>query len=372
MEKSCHYYAVLALGLMSGLKPETARTVAYASQYVDDAKINKITFKDRYGDPLFIDHKVKGRRPVSIAHNIATCHSYFKIETFNWQSMTGNTSVFHFFPAGEGETFTEKMLCHHDPAVLRSLVAAAAARKTLDPVRLGMLLHVYADTFAHRGFSGILCLENDVKYLQTEAGRNLLRHLGRRLKRFVLHLMNRLFKYVLPAYGHAKALTYPDIPFLEWSYIYDRTDTLKSPKKTGIIENPARYREAFTAIARVFGSIKDKNAFTNKAVFLSGDAWNDFFAVMFKNESMPSKIRRWRRFIKKLDAPSAGAYDDREWLRGAFLDFDKRLAGKRVIRGVRLVEGYKKTPWFQFIRSVDWYKTVIFKRLAAGRVTIPR
>ncbi len=372
MEKSCHYYAVLALGLLSGLKPETARKIAYASQYVDDARINKITFRDRYDDPLFIDHTIKGRKPVSIAHNISTCHSYFKIETFNWQSMTGNTSVFHFFPAGRGGTFTEKMLCHHDPAVLRNLVASVAARKTLDPVRLGMLLHVYADTFAHRGFSGILCLENDVKYLQTKAGRHILRHLGRRLKGFVLHLMNRLFKYVLPAYGHAKALNYPDIPFLEWSYIYDRTDTLKSPKATGGIKNRVRYHEAFTAIARVFASLGDKSVFTNKAARLTGDDWGKFFAVMFKNESMPSKIRRWRRFIKKLDAPSAGAYDDREWLRGALLGFDERLADRRVIRGVRLVDGYRKTPWYQFIRSVDWYKTLIFKRLASGGVAIPR
>jgi hypothetical protein len=367
MEKSCHYYAVLALGLLSGLKPETARTIAYASQYVDDAKVNKITFSRRYADRLFIQH---GRR--SVVHNIATAHAYFKIDTFNWQSMTNNTSVFHFFPAGRGETFTEQMLCHHDPALLRTLVGEVAAATPFDPVRLGMLLHVYADTFSHRGFAGILCLENDVKYLQTRAGRNFLSHLGRRLKRFFLHLMNKLFKYLIPAYGHGKALKYPDTPFLKWSYIYDRTDTLKSPKETGEIDNTTRYREAFRAIARVLGSIKDRNAYTGAVRRVSGEDLRGFYAIMFKNESFRRKIRKWRRFIGRLDRSCAGAYDQYEWLKEAVENFDKRMASRRVMWGIRLVPDYQKTPWFLFIQSVSWYKAEIFRRLTAAGLTIPR
>ncbi|WP_164967600.1 DUF6765 family protein [Arcobacter sp. CECT 8985] len=40
MEISSHYYALLALCRIRGAKKEIAHKIAYASQFVDDAKIN--------------------------------------------------------------------------------------------------------------------------------------------------------------------------------------------------------------------------------------------------------------------------------------------------------------------------------------------
>ena len=42
-----------------------------------------------------------------------------------------------------------------------------AALKEGDPIKLGITLHAYADTFSHQGFSGILSKVNDVEELAT-------------------------------------------------------------------------------------------------------------------------------------------------------------------------------------------------------------
>ena len=43
MEISSHYYALLALCRTCGINKEIAHKIAYASQFVDDAKINCLT-----------------------------------------------------------------------------------------------------------------------------------------------------------------------------------------------------------------------------------------------------------------------------------------------------------------------------------------
>ena len=75
MEKSSHYYAVLALSRICGMKKEYALCLAYASQFVDDAKINHFRFKEpKVSDQLFEERDGK-----QILVNVATCHSYFVV-----------------------------------------------------------------------------------------------------------------------------------------------------------------------------------------------------------------------------------------------------------------------------------------------------
>jgi len=44
LKKDAHFYAVLALSRACGFKKKSANDIAYASQFVDDAKINLINF----------------------------------------------------------------------------------------------------------------------------------------------------------------------------------------------------------------------------------------------------------------------------------------------------------------------------------------
>jgi len=104
MEISSHYYALLALSRLVGCSKDIAAKIAYASQFVDDAKINTITFQ-RLNPTEDIFENTDDHKTLT---NIATCHSYSKINTFNYGAMINNTAAFHFIPGCDGDSFIRK------------------------------------------------------------------------------------------------------------------------------------------------------------------------------------------------------------------------------------------------------------------------
>ncbi|MBM9536319.1 hypothetical protein JWG43_04465 [Desulfobulbus alkaliphilus] len=77
--------------------------------------------------------------------------------------------------------------------------------------RLGVAMHVYADTWSHQGFAGVLHTINRVSYAR-ETGDSGVFSSG--LASFINEVLNR----TVPPLGHARANVLPDIPFLEWQY----------------------------------------------------------------------------------------------------------------------------------------------------------
>jgi hypothetical protein len=233
MEISSHYYALLALCRTCGMDKITSYKVAYASQFVDDGKINCIT-------PTNAEE----------INNIATCHSYFKIKTFNYQAMLFNTVAFHFFPCCDRDkSFTEKLVCKKNNSILKGIIDQSLIK---DPEVFGMLMHVYADTFSHHGFSGLLSKQNDI---ENEEAENLLIFqdgLKSIFTYFLGHdkIINKLKKEkdiddFIPAYGHAQVGHYPDIPYLKWSYNYANDRCNNTNNKTIKVDNTKRFENAF-------------------------------------------------------------------------------------------------------------------------------
>ena len=81
MKKDAHYYALLAMARSVGIEKETAHKIAYASQFVDDAKINKITLAA--DNPSQILSELSDPQKII---NAATCHSYSDLSTYNYSS----------------------------------------------------------------------------------------------------------------------------------------------------------------------------------------------------------------------------------------------------------------------------------------------
>ena len=161
MKKDAHFYAVLAVSRACGFKKESAHRLAYASQFVDDAKINLI-YLQNHGLKEGLDNL--DDRPAFF--NIATCHSYFKADTFNYEAMVNNTSAFHFVPGCKGKTFTQKLRCREESPIILDILQDALQED--NPIILGLVLHPYADTFAHQGFSGLLSKVNAIKNCRVE------------------------------------------------------------------------------------------------------------------------------------------------------------------------------------------------------------
>lgn len=245
MEISSHYYGLLALCRVCGVRKDIAHKIAYASQFVDDAKIDCFVGDDGTDKPFTID-------------NIATCHSYFKIRTYNFQAMLANTAAFHFVPGCEGESYTEKLICKENSPIINQIIDESMYQ---EPEVFGMLMHIYADTFVHQQFSGLLSKENDIENLKKENqvifqdGYFSFKAIGTAFSNFFgrIEILNKFkdkkdIDDFVPAYGHGQAEHCPDIPYLKWSYEYsmDRCDSHES--KTIQVDNVARFKRAFTKI----------------------------------------------------------------------------------------------------------------------------
>ena len=103
-----------------GIKKETAHKIAYASQFVDDAKI---TIADDNNSAILSGLKKDfGDGDSEKIINAATCHDYFIVNTFNYGAMINNTIAFHFVPGCDGKSFVKKMRCKKESPIKRDLL----------------------------------------------------------------------------------------------------------------------------------------------------------------------------------------------------------------------------------------------------------
>ena len=150
-----HYYAAYAMARLAGLRPKAARTIATASQYVDDAV------------EADIQHHENGNNlaPIVTAHRLVEL-----IENRDVNDQPFVWVPFHFFPGNKGpenkdQVFTEQLICRKDSPLINELIDQYLDLKDR-PFALeliGLIAHVYADTFSHAGFSGVSSRRNKVE-----------------------------------------------------------------------------------------------------------------------------------------------------------------------------------------------------------------
>jgi hypothetical protein len=383
MQKDCHYYTVLALALACGFKKKDAWTVAYASQFVDDAKINQLVFR-KAPDGIEFDSK----NPPALI-NMATCHSYSRLKTFNLAAMINNTCAFHMVPGCQGDSFAWQMVCQPYGPILEHIVEKALAEDNL--VKLGMVLHPLADSYSHEGFSGLLSKPNDIQGLVTRRHPFQLDQLLPWLvvkgwRRFNRKRFDTLCDYVVPAYGHAQALNYPDISHLQWEYAYDSSDLFYkgAPKLKIAVDNRKRYEKAFIHILeclKTFLNRFDHHLDPNirNAGALSGRFWEK---ILFAEISQRERVRRWRYKLKELglDPHSDDSilnYDPTIWLSGVmdqlppFTNYDKKTFSKREVRDADAGSGFPASHWYRFYKAVKWYKKEFHEQSKAAGLEFP-
>lgn len=200
-----HYGVIYAVARLAGLEMKEATTVAHACQYVDDATTTGVL--EFAGGETF--------------ERFASAHRMFDYKNM----LDGQNRLvwvpFHFLPGAEGTTLDEKAICKPNSAVAKDMVKhTLAARRAENSLhRLGVMLHVYVDTWAHQGFSGISSLHNTVHTLvgdnydhNTWLGevKACLEEAGENVQSTGLDLISRL--------GHGAALHFPDMPWADWRY----------------------------------------------------------------------------------------------------------------------------------------------------------
>jgi len=368
MKKDAHYYAVLAFARACSFKKEAAYTIAYASQFVDDAKINHISLKEK---PNNIEFETIDNKPAFF--NMATCHSYFKIKTLNFSAMTNNTSAFHFVPGCEGSSFVKKMRCKENKQVINNILTDA--KEDDDLVKFGMVLHPFADTFAHQGFSGLVSKVNDIqKCKPRKISGAIPKAITKVMLLFAKKNFDKYLDFALPAYGHGQAMENPDLPYLKWSYEYDYTDEFSEKLERSDNDNKKRFRRAFENIKEHLVEYLDKHP-EYKDNNVNFTDFEMLYEVLIKRGNDKNRIKNWQKLILEtnlfIKSDIAYKYNENLWLKLAFLNFDKRKFNNRKVSNAILTTEFNESNWFKFYKAVKWYKTMFFKYCEEEGLNIP-
>ena len=236
MQIDFHHAVTYVAARIAGFPHDDADIIAYAAQYVDDATCDGI---------IKFDNK-------AIYKRISSSHKTIDLENLDPVEDLVVWMPFHFLPGNGGAnpgddpegTFIHKLVALPDSPVAQEMVQAAIRdrEKPYSLHRLGITMHVYADTWAHQGFAGVLHEINEVDDFE-EIGDSRVFAGG--LKGFINHIVEK----AAPPLGHGKANVFPDMPFLSWRYkngqgkVVERNNTdIFCEAANGICKAMQRYR----------------------------------------------------------------------------------------------------------------------------------
>ncbi len=251
MQIDFHHGVTFIIARLAGFSADEADIIAHSAQYVDDAT-NK--------GEIWFDNGMLYER-------IASAH---KMLDYSNMEMLANHRVwlpFHFLPGNNGEArpdsppaldaqaYAQRCVCRPNSApareLMRSVVERQARRYAL--YRLGIAAHVFVDTWAHQGFVGFASELNIARQLKAE---NDVHHEKSFTERaFELfgsnwdQAMQGLVGAMLPL-GHGSVLSYPDRPYLKWSYE-------NSLGQTVVRDNPRDFTEAAGELFQWFCRYRD-------------------------------------------------------------------------------------------------------------------
>lgn len=239
MQIDFHHATTYVIGRAAGLSHEEAEMVAYSAQYVDDATEAGLLHFYTSG----ID------RPPEPGPTYSRISSAHKTIDYRNASELANRRVwipFHFLPGNDGrdqnhkwnpeQPFFPRLVCRPNSPVARAMVQSCIHDKVSDcdanytlqnPAykralcRLGITMHVYADTWAHQDFVGIAHEFNRLEHIASDDPERDSYEMGRLEYRaargFIDNIASRVSGGALPL-GHGAALSYPDLPYLTWRY----------------------------------------------------------------------------------------------------------------------------------------------------------
>lgn len=241
MQSDMHYYGTYVMARAAGLNSDVAEVIATAAEYVDDSNYVAIALNDG----VLLEASATAHHPINV-ENLDECDQR-KI----WVP-------FHFIPGNEGDSFEERLICRKNGALVQEMVTHYLAQENLgfNLELLGIAAHVYADTFSHYGFSGISSdlnrVDPDSIKLQI-ANQTIGDYLKARTEKFNnKYLAGKAATAV--GLGHGSVSTYPDRPFLTWSFNYQATGVFSGERV-----NKTTFLEACQSLHDIFSKFAEAN-----------------------------------------------------------------------------------------------------------------
>ncbi|QOI95895.1 DUF6765 family protein [Aeromonas salmonicida] len=204
MQIDGHHALTYVVARHAGLDHAKAEILAYSAQYVDEATNSQ---------PVQFSNGAMFNRNAS-AHKM--------LDYRNTNELANHLAwiPFHFLPGNQGlkpesepdGSFIQRLVCTPDSYVARDMLKAVAQHQT-KPFGLhlmGIAMHVYADTFAHQGFAGVIHKINEVNEIDSDVDGSLLSRVKDNFMSWGVSTTSPL--------GHGAALSFPDRPYANWSY----------------------------------------------------------------------------------------------------------------------------------------------------------
>ncbi len=252
MQIDMHYYGTYCLARAAGINEESARIIAYAAEFVDD---NVAATVDTHDDG-------------SQLYAVPTAHHAGDISNREDDDQRYIWVPFHFIPGVTGNAFTEQLICTKNSDISQLMISNHASKgdEAFGLHLLGIATHVYQDTFAHYGFSGVSSRRNKVdgdSFVLTQDDAVVEAILGRTFGEWasqygglVKNIRSRISGFAelySGALGHGGVASYPDLPFLQWQFTYEQSG------ETVFHDNPATYLESAELLHGIFSQYAKQN-----------------------------------------------------------------------------------------------------------------
>ncbi len=343
MQYDMHYYGTYALAAAAGLPKADAEIIATAAQYVDDQNFERWA----------ITSSGEGILGVATAHHPLDAGVRALSQ---WENRDDSRLVwvpFHFLPGNQGATFEQRLITRMDSAVANTMLdfylhpESIAAHRSHALQLMGIAAHVYADTFAHYGFSGIssdhnLIMEGSLDADDTHSS-GILDYLSAQASNFKSKFTGA------PKLGHGAVLTYPDRPYLKWSFKYrDGTPSVRS--------NPDTYLQGCEALHRRFAQFSSVYYGNLAREPLGWQSMRDLVKGIIETEGTGNeRVDYWMKamdgnFLPGVEPPRV--YDDKTWSR----ELEK-------FEGNGSPEQFIASAPYQFFCAADYHRGYVLKRL---------
>ena len=302
MQIDMHYYATYAMARAAGIKADDAHIIAYSAQYVDDSTKNNSK-----------DHKDGG-----MVYCIATSHHGIAVIKNRIHKLEEQRRVwipFHFYPGNIGDNLSKKLICQKNSKLVREMFdnhieKAVSSNHGLHLI--GIASHVFEDTFAHYGFSGVSSRNNKVdggsfkfydvkdKKILTYINNKFLNFLHKYSPKFLIKNWRKLAsggaEKASGALGHGAVGTYPDRPYLHWSYKYELT------KEKSMHNNPETFLEACKELHMFFSKFADKRNNNDKVNHVDFAKIEDKVKKLINMEAKKEdRVAAWKKAINSGD-----------------------------------------------------------------------
>lgn len=221
MQKDFHLGITFILSRLAGFNNEEANIIASSAQYVDDAVFEGILKFDNDGSYEIM----------------ASAHRMLDYRNFEQLANRKVWLPFHFIPGDfydPNETrvsnLVQRLVCRPNSQIAHSIVDECLNHKhrPFHLHLLGIAMHTYADTWAHQGFAGISHKINEVNNIYDAEGSIDKKQMNKRRNKLFFMSCKIFFARLLPfvskligeinPIGHGTVLSYPDLPYLVWSY----------------------------------------------------------------------------------------------------------------------------------------------------------